>query len=142
MSSSKSRDNRSATTFWMDKSLKKEAQDKIRQIDGVTLTDLLNHAVRFYLDEGYKQGDELSRKLVQSDLAQEFKGTGKFESLLTETNQTVKGLQARLSELENEINEIKSGNVLQALIRTQFQNDIGPVIERLSEIIQSLQSSK
>ena len=147
MSKSKSsRQGRSATTFWMNKDLKELAQLRAGSIN-VTLTELINHAMNFYLREGHKldvdrsiDGDEarsMGEKLAMAELAQDLdiRETGKFEMQLAEISQVQKGLQARVSELEKNLEEIRSGEHLQQNIRAHISAKVDPLIERLGELL-------
>ncbi len=143
--SKSSRDDRSATTFWMHKSLKELAQSLASSIN-VTLTDLINHSVNFYIREGHKldvdrsrgDGRSMGEKLAMAELAQDIKETGKFEMQLAEISQVQKGLQARVSEFEKDIEKIATGEYMQQTIRAHISAKVDPLIERLGELLAAL----
>ncbi|MHA2250588.1 MAG: hypothetical protein ACXAD7_09500 [Candidatus Kariarchaeaceae archaeon] len=129
-----SREERSATTFWMDKALKEIAQEKATSID-MTLTDLINRAVDFYLREGHnldeekdEKGRTIGQKFAMVELAQELKESGKFEIALAEISQIQRGLQARLSEIE-------TGEFLQRNIQAHISAKVDPFLEQLGELL-------
>ena len=86
MSNSRSRTNKSATTFWMLNDLKEQAQSKAAFI-GITMTELINRAVSIYLTEGHKLDDEFGQKLSMAELVQDIKESKKYETQLKDSLQ-------------------------------------------------------
>lgn len=132
-----SREDRSATTFWMEKALKELAQSKANSIN-MTLTDLINRAVDFYLREGHKLDEEVGQKLAMVELAREIKESGKYELQLAGMIQIQKGLQARVSEIEKNIEEITTGELLSKRMREYVQKILEPTLERLDILLVGL----
>ncbi len=131
------RENMSATTFWMNIKLKKEAQEKARRID-ITLTDLINRAVEFYLAEGHKLDDEFGRRLAVADLAEDIREAGKYDLKIAQMETDIKGMSARISTLESQIDKIFTGDELQAKIRAIVSAKVDPLIEKLYELAEYL----
>lgn len=145
MSKSKSRENKSATTFWMDKVLKKDAQEKVRLIDNFTLTDLINRAVKIYLDESHKDDGEVggkiaraSDKLAMAELSQNIVVTqleNKLENRIVKLENVISESTNKLKDIETQVDELITGKKFQQTIRAEVALMVTPVMERLQEIL-------
>jgi hypothetical protein len=138
--SSANRDNRKPFTFWFDKQLKDKLKHRAAQM-GTTTTELLNRAVQIYIEKGYVQDDENSAKFgMNLDIAQELGQTSHFESKFSELASQLKGLQARLENVEGHLDD--SGQMNQEYIQNQIkihvQSKVEPIMTALSETISKL----
>ena len=141
MSKSKSRDNKSATTFWMDKDLKKNAQDKVRLIDNFTLTDLINRSVRIYLDSSHKEDGDMgtkiaraSDKLAMAELSQNIVVT-QLEEKIDNLKNEISDAVTKFKDVETQVDEIITGKKFQQTIRAEVALMVTPVMERLQELL-------
>lgn len=145
MSKSKSRENKSATTFWMDKDLKKNAQGKVREIENFTLTDLINRAVRIYLDHGHKDdgdvGDKIARasdKLAMAEISQNIVVTQLEENLknrISKLEKEISDAVTNLKDIETQVDDLITGKKFQQTIRAEVALMVTPVMERLQDLL-------
>ena len=140
MSRSNTRDKRTATTFWMDKGLKVEAQD-LAGLSGITLTDLINRAVQIYIEEGFRGDQELGQKIAAAEIARDIKGSGRVEMELAAVIQTQKGLQARLTELEKSMQDFVSKEEVRLQINAHMSDKISPFLKIIAEKLDALELS-
>ncbi|MHA2027852.1 MAG: hypothetical protein ACW99A_09460 [Candidatus Kariarchaeaceae archaeon] len=148
MSKQKSRDNKSATTFWMEKDLKKNAQEKVRLIENFTLTDLINRAVKIYLEESHKEdgdmGSKIARasdKLAMAELSQNIVVTqleNKLETRISKLENTITDTVTILKDIETQVDELITGKKFQQTIRAEVALMVTPVMERLQELLEGI----
>ncbi|MDH5401397.1 MAG: hypothetical protein OEZ01_01770 [Candidatus Heimdallarchaeota archaeon] len=136
-----SRENRSPTTFWMEKELKIEAQ-KIAQKINISLTDLINKSVQNYLDRGFKQDDEeMGKKIAAAVMSHDIRESGIYENKINEINSEVRGLVARVNEMENRMEKFSTSDDIDTKIRRLFELKVDPIINRLSDILENIQKN-
>ncbi len=141
MSKSKSREDKSATTFWMDKDLKKNAQDKVRLIENFTLTDLINRSVRIYLESSHKEdgdlGDKIARasdKLAMAELSQNIV-VSQLEAKIDNLKNEISDAVTKFKDIETQVDEIITGKKFQQTIRAEVALMVTPVMDRLQELL-------
>lgn len=133
----RSRENRSATTFWMENNLKNRAQEQAGLID-MTLTDFINRAVDFYLKEGHKLDQEFGKKFAVAEVAKGIRESGKYDEKLAEMDTKMKGMEARVAELETKVDKVLTGQELQQMIQAHISAKVDPLLERLGELLATL----
>lgn len=136
------RENKSATTFWMLDEVKKEAKDKARLM-GTTLTDLINNAVAYYIENL----EDIDPQAAIKQIGREIKDAPKINQM----EKDIKDLQDKfnkISKIDDKINSISDelealrenmeGEYLQSKIRTHIDAKVGTTLEDLQRILQKL----
>ncbi len=136
-SNSRDRSNRSPTTFWMESELKKEAQEKARLIN-VTLTELINSSVLFFLKEGHKYDDDMGKKLAIADLTQNIRGSGIYDTKIAELEGSIKGMNARIAEMEDMITGMQTGEGISSIIQASVSTKVDPLIIAFNKLLQQI----
>ena len=137
MSSNRKRDDKSPTTFWMQTDLKKEAQEKARLIN-VTLTELINSSVLFFLKEGHKYDDDMGKKLAIADLTQNIRGSGIYDTKIAELEGNIKGMNARIAEMEDRITGIQTGEGISSIVQASVATKVDPLIIAFNKLLQQI----
>ena len=136
-SNRRSREDKSATTFWMESELKKEAQEKARLIN-VTLTELINSSVLFFLKEGHKYDDDMGKKLAIADLTQNIRGSGIYDTKIAELEGNIKGMNARIAEMEDTITGMQTGEGISSIVQASVSTKVDPLIIAFNKLLQQI----
>lgn len=136
-SNRRSREDKSATTFWMESELKKEAQEKARLIN-VTLTELINTSVLFFLKEGHKYDDDMGKKLAIADLTQNIRGSGIYDTKIAELDGNIKGMNARIAEMEDMITGMQTGEAISSIVQASVSTKVDPLIIAFNKLLQQI----
>jgi hypothetical protein len=132
----------------MEKDLKKNAQEKVRLIENFTLTDLINRAVKIYLEESHKEdgdmGSKIARasdKLAMAELSQNIVVTqleNKLETRISKLENTITDTVTILKDIETQVDELITGKKFQQTIRAEVALMVTPVMERLQELLEGI----
>jgi len=136
-SNRRSREDKSATTFWMESDLKREAQEKARLIN-VTLTELINSSVLFFLKEGHKYDDDIGKKLAIADLTQNIRGSGIYDTKIAELEGNIKGMNARIAEMDDKITGILTGEGISSIVQASVSTKVDPLIIAFNKLLQQI----
>ncbi len=137
------RKDRVATTFWLDKKLKDKLQLNAQKM-GSTLTELINRSIQIYLEKGYVHDDELSQRLAVTEITDEIGQSSALQGKLSEYDDKIKGLTARVQTLEEEKQKEEriTSEAVQNQISIHFESKVQPLMVRLEKIISSLMSEQ
>ena len=126
----------------MSDEIKDVAKEKARKL-GTTLTDLINDAVEYYIENIEQIDREAGMKLVSSEI----KETPKINQLekeiqdLKEQIQKMKQVDNHIDSLREEVETMKEhmeGEYLQSIVRTHIDSKVGKTLEDLQKILQRL----
>lgn len=138
-----SREGRTATTFWMEESIKEEVKRKAREL-GTTMTDLINHAVDYYISNL----TDIDHEAAMKELGKEIKDAPKITQLENELGeikakiQSIDKVEDQLHELQEEVTRLKDqmeGEYLRSMVRTHIDAKVGSSMEKLEQIVSKLQ---
>ena len=147
---SRSRENKSATTFWMDNLLKKDAQDIARE-SRMTLTDLINRAVEIYIAHGAKleEDEEIKMNLAAVNIARQKSTARSIAHDIRESNitlekienveETIKNIAARVKIVEDQIDNTVINDELRKIVQLEITTRVAPVLERLGGLMDTLE---
>lgn len=146
---SRSRENKSATTFWMDNLLKKDAQDIARE-SKMTLTDLINRSVEIYIAHGAKLEDdeEIKMNLAAVNIARQKSTARSIAHDIQESNitlekidnieESIKNIAARVKIVEDQIDNTVINDELRKIVQLEITTRVAPVLERLGVLMDTL----
>ena len=136
------RDGKSATTFWMLDDVKELAKDKARLM-GTTLTDLINAAVEYYI----QNLEEIDPQAAMKQLGREIKDQPKITQMEREI-QELKDQLSKVQQVDNQVDRLRDeidtlkenmeGEYLQSIVRTHIDSKVGKTLEDLQRILQKL----
>jgi len=136
------RDNRSATTFWFNNETKELAKEQARLL-GTTLTDLINDAVTYYLNNI----EEIDPTAAMKQIGREIKDAPRINQMEKEIQELkdrlskMSQVDGRLTSMKDELETLKEnmeGEYLQSIVRTHIDSKVGGTLEELQRILQKL----
>jgi len=149
--SERSREGKKPFTFWFDIELKSELKKRASLLN-TTTTDLLNRAVKFYLERGYLDGAEDGQVVSSSMIAQDIKAMAKFDDEITSLSSQLKGLQLQVNGLEGSFNEfqqkLREDPVptkdelrvhVQNIVGTYFSSQLAPILQKINDALTKLE---
>lgn len=133
VTNSRSRENRSATTFWMDDEVKNVAKQRARDLK-ITLTDLINKAVAYYIQNISDIEKEYGQRMAMAEITKDFKESQRINTMENNIN----NVRNKIDELEKKFEQMEMGENLQQTIRAHISARVDPLLERLGELLESL----
>lgn len=122
--------------------VKDAAKDKARLM-GTTLTDLINDAVEYYINNL----DDIDPEAARKQLGREIRDQPKINQMEKEI-QELKDKLNKMQEVDNEVDGLRNeidqlkqnmeGEYIQSIVRTHIDAKVGKTLEDLQQILQRL----
>jgi len=122
--------------------VKELAKDKARLM-GTTLTDLINAAVEYYI----QNLEEIDPQAAMKQLGREIKDQPKITQMEREI-QELKDQLSKVQQVDNQVDRLRDeidtlkenmeGEYLQSIVRTHIDSKVGKTLEDLQRILQKL----